>query len=146
MNKINFSSLLKEVEGKKKKLNSIKEIIRKIKEYLKDNEIEFSLYFFKDYLDITIWDPKNLTKVRKMLRTIFGDWKDVLTNITDYGKGAMLHYKSKDIDLKDLIVFCITYNDVKDLPKSITKNGKCGFKKHTYESKQWACETEVNND
>jgi hypothetical protein len=140
MNKIRFDNLFEEIKETKGKLDCLISIVEKIENYITENKVEFSLYFLNNrQLEVNSHNPKNLTKIRKMLREIFGEWKDHITYIGSYFEGAIIKYRSKSIDIRDLIVISVVYSKIEDLPKSITKDGQCGFQEETFTIKNFVC-------
>lgn len=145
MKEISLKNLLDEIKLSQKRLTFIKEVVKKMENYFNENGIKFPC-FIGINPDLNIeGKSKDLIKIRRMLKSIFGEWQDHICHIFDCC-GPTLLYKSKDPELKDLIYIRINYEKEEDLPKSITKNGKCGFKEIPAITKTWACETEVNND
>jgi hypothetical protein len=142
MSQLSFESVLNVIDEAQTRLEHIKEILSKIEEYLNENELDISCFLGAYYELFIRCNYKDLTKTRKMLRCIFGGWQDSIYYISNTYN---IFYESKDKNLVNLIGIVVDFEREENMPKSLFKNGKCGFKKVIEKSTKWVCETGVKD-
>jgi hypothetical protein len=142
MSQLSFESVLIEINEVQIRLKHTKEILSKIEEYLNENEFDIFCFFGVDY-KLFIWcNFKDLTKTRKMLKSIFGEWQDRIDYISNTYN---IFYEAKNKDLANLIGIVVNFEKAENMPKSLFKDGKCGFKEVIEKNKKWVYETEVKD-
>lgn len=144
MNKVNYDYLIDVLDQKQRDIIVLKNIIEKCEIYCRDNDLNFNMFIGTDFELNIKGKPGDLTKIRKMLKYVFGSWNDKLSYISNF-VNIWAHYNPTDKDLKKLLEIIIEYDSEKDLPKSITKNGKCGFKETLTKTRKWVCDKELQN-
>jgi len=142
MSQLSFESVLIEINEVQIRLKHTKEILSKIEEYLNENEFDIFCFFGVDY-KLFIWcNFKDLTKTRKMLKSIFGEWQDRIDYISNTYN---IFYEAKNKDLANLIGIVVNFEKEENIPKSLFKDGKCGFKEVIEKNKRWVYEMEVKD-
>lgn len=138
-----YKSLEKEITDTISKFMDITLILEKIQEYERDNETDFDLSL-SCLNELVIYGKlKNLSKIRKLLKYVFGIWRDKICFInSNTDKYVNIYYRSKDEKLRNIIQIAILNEKIELLPKSITKDGKCGIKLFTEQKYKWICDLE----
>lgn len=136
-----MNELKKEIKEKEKELKKIKQLIKIAKDISQKSEYlnTITWIIYNDNLVIEPNGTQQFMKCRKELRKIFNDYTDKMYSIdSPSGSYIIVRYHTNN----NLLDIWINYKDEKDLPKSITKNGKCKFKEYTVKQKSFVCEKE----
>ena len=142
MHQLSFESELIVINEVQIRLKHTKEILSKIEEYLNENEFDIFCFFSSYYKLFIRGNFKDLMKIRKMMRSIFDEWQDKISYISNT---YQIFYEAKNKDLVNLIGIVIDFEKEENMPKSLFKNGKCGFKEVIEKNKIWVCEMEVKD-